>query len=536
MADFPENKIEATEEEDELSTIFSAPAEHKKVKTTKKKAWIVIVAAVLCVAILFVGLKFVLKIETLESKETREQEEAAEKINSQLTASVVELKNYTHEEIEKVKIQVGSKTSILYSEREEVDTGDVFTYWYVKDIKKTVTDSDKISEVVDGVANLVASKEITGKTAAECGVDRPWLSAAVTPLKGEKYSIVVGNLSPDGNGYYIKFDNSDKIYHIERTKYNKSFFEFDVMNMFGGELMTAIQSNGNNDEYFENGQVTKFDRLTISGKNFAEPLVIIQNGNEEMSQYLGYIVESPSKRIAQNVEAALLIFQSDLSVTGAYSFDAKPETLKKFGLDKPDIELKIELGDQTHVYKFKLQKDGDYAAICEGSEFINRVPASDLEEIADKTTTDFYSTWICYNSINDLSNFTIKTKDKNYSFDIKQKEVETESGDSTEMQYTITHNGKKLTALNFQYLYQYCVTLKCLDFEIKDIGTDPEVTFVFNFKKGGKSIIEFRKVSATKYQYTVDGVDMGRVSVNSINKVVKNAQKVSNGETIDQLA
>jgi len=537
MADFPENKIEQTEDEDELSTVFSAPVEHKKVKTNKnRKIWIVI-SCILGVALVIGATVFLIKnIETKDSKDQKQAEEQAEKLESQLNASVVNLKEYKPEEISQVKIQVGSKVNTLYSEREEVDTGDVYTYWYVKDIKKTVTDSDKISEVVGGVSTLVATKEITEKTAAECGVDKPWMSAVVTPVKGEKYTVEVGNLSPDGSGYYIKFTTSDKIYHIKSTGENESFFQFNVMNMFGGELMTSIESNEDTEEYFQNGSVSKFDKLTITGKNFKEPLVIICNNDETMSQYLGYIVVSPSNRIAQNVEAPLLIFQSDLNVLGAYSYDVEEKTLKKFGLDKPDIELKLELGGHTYIYKFAMQEDGDYAAIRDGSEFISKVSADDLEEISKKTTIDFYSTWICYNSIDDLSNFTIKTKDKNYSFDIKQKNIESEDGESTEKEYTITHNGKKLTALNFQYLYQYCVTLKCLDFELENINTEPEITFEFNFKKGGKSVIEFRKVSATKYQYRVDGVDMGRVSVNSINKVVKNAEKVSKGETIDQLA
>lgn len=531
MADFPENKTEEAVEEIETSTIFSDPKQYKDVPKKKKKTWLVVIACLLCVAILFGGYKFVVKnFITLEEKAEQQYKDDSSKIEEQLNASVVKLKEYTADDISQVKIRVGGQTSTLYSESVKED-GETYITWYVKDIKKDATDSDKIAEVVGGVSTLTATKEITEKTEADCGLNKPWMTAAVTPKKGDTYTVVVGNLSPDGSGYYIKFENEKKIYHIKSEESNKSFFEFNVMNMFGGDLMTAIQSNGNNDEYFSNGQVEKFDRLTIKGKNFPEPVVIVNNDNEETAQYLGYIVESPSKRIAQNVEKPLLIFQSDLSVIGAYAFETDAATLKKYGLDKPDIELKIEIGDQTHIYKFTLQDDGNYAAVAEGSMFISKISADELSEISALTTTDFYSTWICYNSINELSNFTIKFSGKTYSFDIAKKESE---DDGTE--YVITHKGKQLTALNFQYLYQYCVTLKCLDFELEKTTAKPDVIFEFKFETGRKSVIEFIPISATKYQYRVDGIDMGRVSSNAIDKVVKNTEKVSRGETIGQLS
>ena len=52
-------------------------------------------------------------------------------------------------------------------------------------------------------------------------------------------------------------------------------------------------------------------------------------------------------------------------------------------------------------------------------------------------------------------------------------------------------------------------------------------------KEGGKSVVEFTKVSATRYQCKLDGIGMGRVTTSALSNLVKLVEKTANGETID---
>ncbi|MGI6279063.1 MAG: hypothetical protein ACOYJS_00700, partial [Acutalibacteraceae bacterium] len=98
-----------------------------------------------------------------------------------------------------------------------------------------------------------------------------------------------------------------------------------------------------------------------------------------------------------------------------------------------------------------------------------------------------------------------------------------------------TYKGEKLKALNFQNLYEYCISIKCNDFTVEKTSAKPSVSFVFTFKDGKDSVIDFTKISDTQYQYSVDGIQMGKVAVNVINKVLKYAEKVANKEDIDSI-
>lgn len=525
MADFPEKETQETQDVCENSTVFSDPAEHKQVTVKKKKIWTKILAAVLCVAILTSGTVAVIKlIPVLE-------EESPSDLLQEIT-----VKNVSSDDISDVTVTNDSGVTKFYSEESEEASG---VDWYIESVDKDLTSSTDISGVIDAVTLITASREITAKSAEDCGLTEPAIKAVVNPAEGDAYTVLLGDLSPDNSGYYLKLSDSEKIYIVPTDTWDT--LDFELLDFADTSIIPGFENtDGELDDYFSNDQLSKFDKVIIKGDNHPETVEIVRNQDEELSQYLGYIVNTPSTRIADNTDALLVLYQVGIEVLGAYSYDVEADTLKKFGLDIPDLELTMFVGEQSLTYKFALQEDGYYAAVYDDSKLIHKIDSSSLEGIIELSTTDYYSTWICYNSIDDLSNFTIKTESENYSFDIVKNETEDESSESQsseeEEDYTITHNGKKLTALNFQYLYQYCVTLKCNDFVVEETSAEPTLTFVFNFKDGTDSVIEFTKVSATKYQYNVDGIDMGRVSASSINKVIKNVEKVSNGETISQLA
>ena len=103
------------------------------------------------------------------------------------------------------------------------------------------------------------------------------------------------------------------------------------------------------------------------------------------------------------------------------------------------------------------------------------------------------------------------------------------------MQNYLMLNGKQIDCSSFQYLYQYFISMSCSDYTVETLNSDPElvIEYVFNKKKYKNSKIEFRRSGASRYQYTVDGIDMGKTTSAEINKFVKYLKKVANGEILE---
>lgn len=523
MADFPEKETQQTENEFENSTIFSNPVEHKEVKVKKIGLWKKVLLAVLCVAILAGGTVAVIKlIPVLE--------------NSSLSpfSKEITVLDLDAEDFKKIEITNSNGTEKLYSEKKKIEgSNNEITEWYLESVTKDLTDPMKISKVAEALADIKATREITKKTAEECGLDKPSVKAVVTPESGEEFTVLLGGASPDKSGYYLSLAGSDKIYLVSNEM--KTTLDFNILDFADTKGIPAFTNTGGLDAYFNNDQLVSFDKIIIKGKYYTAPIEIIQNDDEQVSKYLGYIIISPTNRLAENVDPVLNLFKGGIEVVGAYSYDVSAESLKNVRLDVPDMELQMKIKDKSLTYKFSLQPDGYYAAVYDGSKMIHKIPPEAIATVMGLSETDYYSDWICLNAIEDLSNFAIKTPDKVYSFGIVKNEKKDESESEEQEGYTITYKGEKLKALNFQYLYEYCITIKCNDFTVEKTSAKPSVSFVFTFKDGKDSVIDFTKISDTQYQYSVDGIQMGKVAVNAINKVLKYAEKVANKEDIDRI-
>ena len=534
MSNFPEkdNKEQETaqptlESEEEVSTVFSDPAEHKKNAVKKKKLLPTVIAAVLAVAVLAGGTVAVIKLIP-----EREEDSSSPSIE---TIKVLDLDS---DDFKSVTVTNENGTFKLYSVEEteasdfsassDASSNEPTVNWYLDGYDKEVISTSSVGSIAGYAASLEAVREITSKSAEECGLKNPTVRADVVKNDGTEFSILVGSESPDNTGTYVKLSTDDKIYITESDI--KSNFTFDALSFsetsaVPGITVTDAMKNYTDDD----GALASFDTITLTGKNFPEKVVLAPNTDENLSTYAAYMTISPTRRIAENVDGIFDLFKSGVSVSGAYSFDTSASARKKLGLDNPDLTVEIKIGSFTKTYLFKQQEDGDYAVWYNGAKLIKKVSESSLSFI-DYKVNDYYASWVCLQSINELSNFTLKTPDKTYSFDI----VYDDSEDAEET-YVITYEGKKLVAENFQNFYQECISLSCTDFTVDKLSGEPNISIVFTYSDAsrGKTAVEFRKASETKYQYSIDGIDMGKINSSALNKILRLAQKVANGESIN---
>lgn len=517
MADFQENQTTENEPE-EFSTVFSDPVEHKQVEIKSKKLMPKILAGVLALLVLAGSTVAVIKL--IPTKEEEEQQ-------TETANNSIEVKKLDSDAVASVTVTNSSGTVELYSETVK-DDDDKKVEWYTKQVDKSLTDSALIEDVVDSVATISASMEITKKTAEECGLASASTKAVVTPNKADAYTVLLGDKSPDNTGYYLKLENEDKIYLVSDDVYTS--LQFDILDFAATPTIEGFDKEDKEvaDSFTDEGTLEEFDSLVISGENYPEAISIYPNDDEQLSDYYAYIIKTPQLRLAQKLENITPLFENGITTSGAYSYDVTSASLKKAGLDKPDMQIKMQIGKSSVTFKIKQQADGDYAVISDNSPVVYRVTASVLGEIAGYKTSDYYLSTVFLTNIEKISNFTVNTPEKSYSFDIVKNEDEDDEED-----YNVTANGKKIVGSNFQNFYGNCVSLTTKDYINDNLTSKPDITFVMTLKEGGTSVVEFTKVSATRYQCKLDGVGMGRVTTSSLSNLVKLAEKTANGETIE---
>ena len=507
--------------DDEFSTVFSNPTEHRKTadKVRTKKQLPIVIASVLAVAVLIGGTFAVIKFIP-----EKEEETSSTSIMEEITVLDKESDDFKTVTVKNSKgtfkfYSVTEKTESDSSSSSTSSTDTETVKWYLDGYGKELVDTSNISSVVSAAASLTASREITKLSVAECGLDNPTVTVEVEPKEGEKFAFSIGSESLDKSGYYFKLADSEKIYLVGTDVWGS--FEFDALSFASSEALPGITVTDDMKDYVdEDSGLYKFDKITVSGVNFPEKVVIEMNSDEKLAEFATYMITSPSKRIADNIDGVFNIFKSGVTASGGYSFDVSKESLAKVGLDKPDITVTMTVGKTSMTYKFKLQSDGEYAVVCDGAKLIKKVSASNVP-FGNYSVADFYSTWVALISIDDLSGLDIKTPDKTYEFGIEANpDEEAEDG------YFINLGDKDIDCSSFQSFYQECVSLSCTDFEVAELSGEPEYEIIFNYKDGSKFDVKFTKASETRYQYSIDGVDTGKVNSSAIKKLVNKLEEL----------
>ena len=290
----------------------------------------------------------------------------------------------------------------------------------------------------------------------------------------------------------------------------------------------AISSPSGNDKYLSNGAVASFDSLTVTGTNFSEKVVIKPNTDSKTSELHPFVLTQPSDRVAENTEKALVPFNTDTVVSGAYALDSSSATIKKLGFDKPDLTLTAKFATLSYTFKFKKQEDGGYAVWHTNCKMIKKIEADSLE-VLSYSTVNFYSTWVYLQSIDDLSGFIVKSEGKEYKFDIDVKKSE-----DAKTEYTIKYDGKKLTASNFQDFYRYCISLYASDFDAAKPSGNPdyEITYVYSDKSRTPTKITFYR-TGQKYLFCINGKSIGHVNASDLNRIATYVKQVANDEKVN---
>lgn len=517
-----EEEVVYEDEYASFETIFSDPAAHKDEapKNNGKKRLIALLSGLLAVAVLVGGTLAVIRFIPELQDETK----------TPAFENITVLSRKT-DGISAVTVKNAEGTAKFLPTREETaatasSEATVTTTWSVEGIEAEKTDSDKISAIVDAATTINATRKIDAKTAADCGLNAPKYEVIVSDAEEGDYTVLVGADSPDHSGVYLQLGGEDTIYLVDESAV--SAFDFKLLDLADTTAIKGLEIREEMPDYVSDGKLIGFEKLTISGKNFPQPLVMEMNDDGEIASIFSFKITSPVQRIAENVEGVFELFSTGLTVGGAYAYDVSDNSLKSVGLDNPDLVLDMKVGNHRRIYRIA-KVDDEYCAVVTGeSKMIHKVSNSFLPFL-DYTAESFYSKYVYMRSIKELSNMTITTAaGEKYSFDIVYHE-NNEDG----KEYHITSNGQEIETSYFQTFYQELVGLDAADFNTEKVLGTPEATITFTYSAdGSKSTITFTKNGETRYQFATDGKAEGHIASSAFVKFMRYAKQISQNQKI----
>lgn len=517
-----ENAADKSEpcETDEFSTIFSNPQEKRpyKPENAGKKKIFSLIAAVVAVAVLVSGTVAVIKLIPEKTEESTEQ------VSSSNDISVLSL-DYTL--FDKVTIANENGNFVFSGDRttEKDDQGNETTKmaWTVDGFGSDKISSDLIDNIVSSLKEVSATREITEKSAEDCGILEPSRKIDIESEKYGNFSVLLGAASPDKTGVYLKLSNKDNIYLVNDDV--ATTFDFDYLDLANVSGFKGLDTTNLSAYLDADGAISTFDRLEISGENIEETLVFEPNSDEFLKAYIPYVVTSPIRQESDKLTDVLALFSTGLTSDGAYSFEINDEELKKVGLDNPDFIITIKLGSVNKTFKISAVDESYCAVIDNNSTMIEKVSIGSIPFI-NYTSNDFYSTWVFLRTIDYIKDITFEVDGEKYSFNI------TTSEDDETKTYKIKLGDKKITTEYFQDFYTQFISLQAADFVVGDSEQSPEMTVTVNYTDGHTEVIDFTRTAATKYQYRIDGRTVGRITSSSYNKVLKALKTVAKNKAV----
>lgn len=497
---------EASKADEATSTVFSAPKEHtKERKTGKHKTLVTIICCVLSLAVL-VGAVFGIKEWIPEKQQEEVSSFSPTKVYSFNVVNLEEL------EIKYEGVQLNITSQIVTENGEQVQK------WSLKGFDDELINQESLSQLASYITTVTSYSEYETDELAKYGLDNPKVTVIGRGTELGELSLGFGNTTADGAYCYTSISTLPEKVYLTSVNVVQGFL-IDEYDLAISTAIPAIEKTDSNASYFdEEGALSTFDTLIVSGANYPQRIVFKPNNSDSYNAYATFITTEPLNRIAANVETLRDLFGNSLATSSCVSFDQSAESLKKFGLDNPDCQVTIQLGGETYTYKFKSTEDqvGSYYVAASNDRLIRTVSSSKIEFI-NYSESDYYAGFMIIEAISEVNRFQM-SGDVNADFGIVY--------DDEQEEYNITANGKEIVAKDFQDFYASFISTTAVDFNTVSAG-NPALTVKLYHKNGEpETVLTFTKVSETRYQYTVGGHAMGQISSTSYKRLVDKAAEL----------
>lgn len=357
--------------------------------------------------------------------------------------------------------------------------------WMIEGLEQLSLDKYGMMSVVNNscmmTAKSVVVDEADNQELADFGFKRP--RAFVTVKDPEKTVVLlIGNDAPGGEGVYVSHINGRTVYLVASSAVERVLYPKLV---FVNAAVTAGDS-----------QSTVFKRLTLSGENYPEPIVIEETPEDAVSA--GGITMN-SHRIMSPVNAGLDSQNGLAPLNGVFGLTADEvvavqndtETLRKYGLENPAAVVKVETDDEE-AGSFTLRvsdpdANGNVCLIKDGSPVIYRLSADYLPWLG-LSLFDIREKLAILPFIDNVSGVRVITPEKTYTFSLSgEGDNFSVTLDGAPVKEAVDSNGKTIDGVaNFRQFYQVLIFAR-YDEETQDAPTEdaqPLLSIEYSYRDG----------------------------------------------------
>lgn len=387
----------------------------------------------------------------------------------------------------------------------------------------------------DGIADEIATHAAAldfGKIISadgnlnDFGLDKPKATVQVKYNDDTTAIIHIGNDAVgESAGTYVTFGSSDTVYLVNSDDVSCFFYS---VNDFISRAITDTVEDSNNSE---------FSTLTISGTHFNEPITIVPNTDEAVNAV--YLVTSPRRMYANATEA----YDIAGNIRGLYAEEVvcvnpSKNQMQSYGLSEPYAKVVASYPDTDITLSASAPADDGLVYIYNPDT--NVVYTIQLAAVSWAKTS--LVLLVPENPLNIkmqyVSGIRFSAGDTDFAISVSSspETVIDESGNEQEVFDTVaSYNGEKLDETNFSVFFQNLNAIKNQSTTVSK-GKNVVMNVILTYSTGRDSdTLTVYSSDSAQYILALNGDTIGTASKSFIDNLIKGANNLINGETVNSL-
>lgn len=182
-------------------------------------------------------------------------------------------------------------------------------------LRRVTFDSDTLQYLVGDLLKVIYTAVYTSDADGansqgvafrqECGFDSPTATLTANFNDGKSYTIYIGSELPTKGSYYLMQEGDSTIYIAKSS--DVDYFLRGLPYFVSKQMVPALDIKHVDSSYFANDVLSRFDKITVSGSNFAKPLVFEMADSAQIAVPTDYRMTSPEARAADTDRITTLL-------------------------------------------------------------------------------------------------------------------------------------------------------------------------------------------------------------------------------------
>ncbi|WP_343210589.1 DUF4340 domain-containing protein [Anaerolentibacter hominis] len=380
--------------------------------------------------------------------------------------------------------------------------------WVNKNTPDAVLEQKKVTEILNGLTEVIAKKKVEDADISQFGLADPRLVLEVTLKKGKTVRINYGDENPADLGCYGTFGDDDTLYLMDKGLY-------ESVNRSPGQL-TTVETLPQFDE----------DNVTALSWHQKGDIVLELEKNDSADQLFNmWSIEAPYAGTVYADTLKLGLFFGRLNkivFSECVAYDCKD--FSKYGFDDPELVLTLDYMENGEKKSFTIEFGGEdenhyYYVKTSLSNNVNTFNDTDASAFLKMDPYTYVSKALYGGNLAGVSGYRLDYNGKTY-------DLKAEIKDDDEADYYL--NGKKISLEKFDSVRNQVLNLK-IDSEMKKKVEDEDPILHITIVLDGGAQMNWSFLPYDDHSFYTLEIDGNRsfvVTKKSIDSIIKALQEL----------